>query len=267
MSSDFNKNLDERQLIVKNTIRSSLLKDQIVFEPSKLLNKEILFADKLSPLDCLDIILSQKTQHCVQNSLEPLDNKCQFLNKIYVDKLDFFSPQFDVIQGSTCTIDFNDASSRDDLIKKALSQLGLNADSQKLAGICQTLEELIMNAQVDAKKLSKKEVLDHSKLMINVSNQLIAISIIDFYGTLDCYKLLKHIQSALTLGFDKAMSKNSIGAGLGSALVYEHCDSLIMGSVPNEVTRVTVVLPLAVSEKKKQFIQKSIHIITASERG
>lgn len=267
MMTDFYKNLDERQQIVNGAITNSQLKDRIVYNPSALKNKEILCTDSLSPLECLDLVLAQKTDHCIQNSLESLENKCQLLNKIYVDKLNFFDPHFEVTQGSSCTIDFNDASSRDDLINKALSQLGLNADSQKLAGTCQTLEELIMNAQVDAKKLSKKEVLTNSKLMLNVSDRLIAISIIDFYGTLDCYKLLRHVHSAFTVGFDKSMSQNSIGAGLGSALVYEHCDSLIMGSIPNEVTRVTVVLPMAVSEKRKQFIQKSIHIITAGERG
>lgn len=267
MSDNFKKNLDERKQIIKNVIVGSSLKNQIAYNPLNLYQKEILCADQLTPLECLDVILSKKTQHCIQNSLEPLESKCDFLNKIYVNKLDFFDPQFEVIRGKSCVLDFNDVSSRDDLINKALSQLGLNADSQKLSGICQTLEELIMNAQVDAKKLSKKEVLAPSKLILSVSNQLIAISIIDFYGTLDCYKLLKHIQAAFTLGFDKAMSKNSIGAGLGSALVYEHCDSLIMGVIPNEVTRVTVILPLAVSEKKKQFIQKSIHIITVNEKG
>ncbi len=267
MNSDCKKNLDERKQIIENKIINSPLKNQIVYDPLSLFQKEILCADQLSPIECLDVILSKKTQHCIQNSLESLESKCDFLNKIYVNKFDFFSPHFEVIQGNSCILDFNDISSRDDLINKALSQLGLNADSQKLSSICQTLEELVMNAQVDAKKLSKKVVLDHSKLILNVSSQLIAISIIDFYGTLDCYKLLKHIQAALTLGFDKAMSKNSIGAGLGSAIVYEHCDSLIMGVIPNEITRVTVILPLAVSEKKKQYIQKSIHIISGTEKG
>ncbi len=73
--------------------------------------------------------------------------------------------------------------------------------------------------------------------------------------------MIENIYSANKIGFRDSMSKNSIGSGLGTAITFDHADSIFIGVVPGKVSRVTVVVPFGLSGKKTIQIQKSLHII------
>ncbi|AZZ36325.1 hypothetical protein CIK05_05820 [Bdellovibrio sp. qaytius] len=222
-----------------------------------------MVTDNMSPLDCLSVIRDRKITNVVQNSIQCLSDKLQFLKTIDYKFEDYFDPKLSLLSGDVVCVPFMLTEDRTEVIQKAFLQAYLDLDMTKYQYLFQVATELVMNAQIDAPKISKKTNVANSMLIVekNMAKGLVSISTIDHYGSLDPYKMLENIYAANKNGFRDSMSKNSIGAGLGSALIYEHTDSLVMGVIPDVMTRVSAILPYGVSEKKINQIQKSIHII------
>lgn len=219
--------------------------------------------DSLPALDCLSLIRERQITNVVQNSIQCLADKLQFLKVVDYKSEDFFDAKLSLINAEVFCLSFDLTEDRSELIQKAFLQAHIDLDMTKYQYLFQVATELVMNAQIDAPKISIKTNVPDSLLVVekNIAKGLVAISVIDNYGSLDCYKMLENIYAAHKHGFRNSMSKNSIGAGLGSALIYEHVDSLAMGVVPEVMSRVSAILPYGVSEKKINQIQKSIHII------
>lgn len=233
-----------------------------VFGDSQL-SSHYKVTDDMSALDCLSLIRDRKVTHIVQNSIQSLTDKLQFLKAVDYKREDYFDPNLSLLNTDVICVPFTLTEDRSDVIEKAFSQAYLDLDMTKYQYLFQVATELVMNAQIDAPKISQKTNVANSMLIVekNMSKGLVSISTIDHYGSLDPYKMLENIYAAHMHGFRDSMSKNSIGAGLGSALIYEHVDSLIMGVIPDVMTRVSAILPYGISEKKINQIQKSIHII------
>lgn len=219
--------------------------------------------DNMSALDCLGLIRQRQITNILQNSIQNLTDKLQFLKAVDYKREDYFDPKLSLLNADVVCVPFTLTEDRSDVIQKAFSQAYLDLDMTKYQYLFQVATELVMNAQIDAPKISKKANVADSMLIVekNMVKGLVSISTIDHYGSLDPYKMLENIYAAHKDGFRDSMSKNSIGAGLGSALIYEHIDSLVMGVIPDVMTRVSAILPYGVSEKKINQIQKSIHII------
>jgi len=211
----------------------------------------------------LGLIRQRQITHVLQNSIQSLTDKLQFLKAVDYKCEDYFDPDLSLLNADVVCVPFTLAEDRSDVIQKAFSQAYLDLDMTKYQYLFQVATELVMNAQIDAPKISKKANVANSMLIVekNMAKGLVSISTMDHYGSLDPYKMLENIYAAHKDGFRDSMSKNSIGAGLGSALIYEHVDSLVMGVIPDVMTRVSAILPYGVSEKKINQIQKSIHII------
>jgi hypothetical protein len=222
-----------------------------------------MVADNLSAFDCLALIRDRKVTSIVQNSIQGLSDKLIFLKAIDYKFEDYFNKDLKMISTDGVIQSFGMSDDRDEIIGQAFLPADLDMDMTKYQYLFQVAAELVMNAQIDAPKISGKFNVPNSLLVVekNKDKGLVAISVIDYYGSLDCYKMLENIYAAQKDGFRDSMSKNSIGAGLGSAMVYEHVDSLIIGVIPGVISRVTAILPYGVSEKKINQIQKSIHII------
>ena len=222
-----------------------------------------LVADNMSHLDCLTVIRDRKITNLLQNSLQSLTDKLQLLKTIDYKIEDYFDPKLSLLGSDVVCMPFTLTEDRSEVIQNAFLQAYLDLDMTKYQYLFQVATELVMNAQIDAPKISKKTNVANSMLLVekNMTKGLVSISTIDHYGSLDPYKMLENIYAANKNGFRDSMSKNSIGAGLGSALIYEHTDTLVMGVIPDVMTRVSAILPYGVSEKKINQIQKSIHII------
>ncbi|MES2803516.1 MAG: hypothetical protein V4654_13565 [Bdellovibrionota bacterium] len=220
-------------------------------------------ADNMSALDCLGLIRDRNVTNILQNSIQGLADKLQFLKVVDYKREDYFDPNLSLLNTDVVCVPFDLTEDRSDVIQKAFLKTYLDLDMSKYQYLFQVATELVMNAQIDAPKISKKKNVPNSILIVekNIAKGLVSISTIDHYGSLDPYKMLENIYAANKNGFRDSMSKNSIGAGLGSALIYEHVDSLVMGVIPDVMTRVSAILPYGVSEKKINQIQKSIHII------
>jgi hypothetical protein len=222
-----------------------------------------MVADALSALECLEIIRGQKINCVLQNSLQSLTDKLSILKLIDYRFEDYFNNQFSFLDTQTHCTTFTSDDQREGVIEKTFQDAMLDMDMSKYLYVYQVALELVMNAQIDAPKISGKIDALPSQLVVekNLQKGLVAISVIDYYGSLNCYKMLDNIYAAHKDGFRGSMSKNAIGAGLGSALIYEHSESLVLGVMPDQMSRVTAILPYGVSEKRMDQIQKSIHII------
>lgn len=226
-------------------------------------NHCFMISDGISALDCLEILRNRQIKNIVQNSIQDLSEKLNFLKSFELNSKDYFESNLSLVDSEIITVSFSLNDDRNKIIEKAFLLSGIDLDMTKYQYLYQVAAELVMNAQIDAPKLSTKVNVADSLLVIekNLSKGLIAISTIDNYGSLDPYKMLENIYAAFKDGFRDALSKNSIGAGLGSAIIYEHVDSLFIGAVSGEFSRVSAVLPYGISEKKINQIQKSLHII------
>lgn len=226
-------------------------------------NSCYLVADNMSAIDCLTMIRGRKITNVLQNSIQCLSDKLSFLKIIDYKLEDFFNKDLSLLDADVVAQPFGQDDDRVQVIEQTFLPADLEIDMRKYLYLFQVATELVMNAQIDAPKISGRTNVAKSLLVVekNQNKGLVAISVIDHYGSLDCYKMLENIYAAHKDGFRDSMSKNSIGAGLGSALIYEYADSLAIGVIPNVMSRVTAILPYGVSEKKVHQIQKSIHII------
>lgn len=226
-------------------------------------DSRFMVADDMSPLDCLSLIRDRQITSVMQNSLQNITDKLNFLKSVDCKAIDFFNKDLRLIEHDAFIQSFSLDDDREKIIEQAFMPADLDIDMTKYQYLFQVAAELVMNAQIDAPKISGNTKVPMSLLVVekNKNKGLVAISVIDHYGSLDCYKMLENIYSAHKNGFRDAMSKNSIGAGLGSAMIYQHVDSLIMGAIPGKMSRVSAILPYGVSGKKINQIQKSIHII------
>ena len=261
MSNIFSLSRSDVQEKVKDAFTSEA---KICFDQAGVkADSSYMIADGLNPLECLEVIRAKQITNLLQNSLQCMADKLQFLKAVDYKLEDYFNPNLSLTNADVVVLPFTLTEDRDEVIQKAFAKAYLDLDMSKYQYLFQVATELVMNAQIDAPKISKKTGVPNSMLIVekNMAKGLVAISTIDHYGSLDPYKMLGNIYAANKDGFRDSMSKNSIGAGLGSALIYEHSDSLVMGVIPDVMSRVSAILPYGVSEKKINQIQKSLHII------
>lgn len=262
MSSQFSQTAAEAQMQVTQVFSSE---SKFCFDRDCHGDQKIyLVSSDLSAIECLEIIRQKKVKTVLQNSLQTLSDKLGFLKKVDDQRDVYFSENLSFLDAEMSLVKFSVSDLREHVIEKAFTSAAIDLDMTKYQYVFQVALELVMNAQIDAPKLSNQTLTQNPSMLIcekNLSKGLVAISVIDHYGSLDCYKMLENIYLAHKNGFRDSMSKNSVGAGLGSALIYEYSDSLFVGVIPGQMTRVTAILPYAVSEKKINQIQKSIHII------
>lgn len=223
----------------------------------------VLIEDGLKELQIMELMVKHNLKHIIQNSFQPLEKKIQLISSIANMEKDFFDQNLDLIENHTFkhNIIIKIDSERVKIVETLVRAMGLDPQSSRSQPLQEILHELIMNAQLSAPQMSLlKKNLD-CILKVEKNEDTVAFSMIDYYGSLNVKRFIKKIQTALLVGAREAINYTSIGgAGLGSSIILRNSDSLLMGCIPNKVTRVSVILPASLSEKKLQFLQKSVHI-------
>lgn len=223
----------------------------------------ILVEDGLKELQIMELMVKYNLKHIIQNSFQPIDKKIQLISSIANKEKDFFDQNLDLIENHTFkrSIIIKNDSDRVKIVEALLQAMGLDAESPRCQPLIEILHELIMNAQLSAPQMSQAKKNLDSILKVEKNEDTVALSMIDYYGSLNVKRFIKKIQTALLVGAREAINYTSIGgAGLGSSIILRNSDSLLMGSIPNKVTRVSVIMPASLSEKKQQHLQKSVHI-------
>lgn len=224
----------------------------------------VLFEDGLSDAQVLESILYHDISNLIQNSFWKAHDKIELLFSLATQKQNFFKEEFRVLAKPKVNhlIKFNPKTNRIELMQELFSKLGINLRASRALPIQQTVDELVMNAQVNAPKNSRVKYGRDSILFVEMDDKLIAITVIDYYGTMDIKKFLKKIEGCLKLGRGDAINYGQGGAGLGGSIVYNHCDTILLGCLGLRKTRVTSILPYNIAEKQYSTIQKSICIFS-----
>lgn len=227
----------------------------------------VLLADDLSDLQVLETVLHSKIKNVVQNSYWSAREKIATLFNLAKDPKVFLDKEFNILADAKAKFEFefNVKTSSSQFVTDVFLKIGLDISSSRTIPLRQTIDEFVMNAQYNAPAqaaglLNLKEV-PNSLLVIEMNEKLLAVTVIDHYGTLTISKFLTKIENSLKIGPDKSINYGHGGAGLGGSLVYKHCDTLLMACEPLKKTRVTSVLPLNLNEDKLLYIQKSICIL------
>lgn len=225
----------------------------------------VLLESGFSDLQVIESVLYHNITNFIQNSYFSALEKVTLLFGLATQKHLFYDENFKILSDATHRhkLYFNPKSKREDLEQEIFNKLEMNINSNRTTPVRQIMDELVMNAQLDAPKLSTARNVNQCVLIVERNDNLIGVSVIDYYGTLDVKKFLKKIENSLKLGRGEAInySKHKGGAGLGGSIIYSHSDMLLMGCNRLKVTRMTSVLPYNISEKNFSSIQKSISII------
>ncbi len=233
---------------------------------AEIKNKMFAFlADAKSPLAIVEYILQGKGKNIVQNSYWPMREKMSTLFALAKETRLFLIEDFCVLEGAEkYEFAFNSKTYINRFIEDVFSDIGIDQHASRAIPVRQTIEELVINAQHDAPVSSKvdPQTVADSLLIIEKTDKLLAISVIDEFGTLSIEKFLKKIENSLKIGVGEAINFSQGGAGLGGSLIYMNCDTLLLSCNPDKKTRVTSVLPYNMNEDKLSYIQKSIFVLT-----
>ncbi len=223
-----------------------------------------LLADGESPLQAIERVASGQIKNIVQNSYWPMQEKLSTLYSLAKEPMIFLIEDFYVLDGAAkFEFSFNTQTYINRFIEDIFSDIGIDIGSSRAIPVRQTIEELVINAQHDAPVNSKAEPnsVGDSILIIEKSEKLLAVSVIDEYGTLSIHPFLKKIENSLRIGAGESINFGQGGAGLGGSLIYKNTDTLILSCKPDRKTRVTSVLPYNMNEDKLSYMQKSIFVL------
>lgn len=227
----------------------------------------VLLADDYSDLKVLETLSEGASKNVVQNSYWGAKEKLSTLFELATNPMKFLDKDFNVLNADARRYEFTFHSNTyiNKFISDVLERINLDSDSTRTIPVLQTINELVMNAQHDAPAnvseiLLPRDAAD-SVLVIEKNEYLMAISVIDDYGSLNIESLINKIKKPLEVGRGQSINFNQGGAGLGGNLVYTHCDTLLVGLDQFKKTRITSVLPYNLNEDKLSYIQKSICVI------
>lgn len=226
--------------------------------------KIIIFDDGLSPKQIIELVLRKNVENVVQNSLHPLEEKIKLLHQIDQNSEYFFHENFNFLpdNDSFHKIIFDNSTPRQMILNLAFHRLHLDIDANRNSLFKVALEEMLMNAQIDAKNISNSTENKKAHLILERKNKLVAASLIDFYGSLVYSKFLSPIESCLNIGIADSINQNrQRGAGIGGSLIFNAADSILMGCESGLKTRITGIFPVEFSERHQEKLQKSLVLI------
>jgi hypothetical protein len=164
-------------------------------------------------------------------------------------------------------INFNKKEDKQRIITEAVKFFQEIRSSMALEAIYAVIEELFMNSIYDAAREAKKFNLPinvkDSELMISHDSELIIISCIDYYGSLNIQKFLNRMQLVSNNGSGNSINMDAEkgGAGIGCYILFNHCLDLVIGVNHGKCTRFTCIFPFRMGQRNFSSITKSIQIV------
>lgn len=258
----------QQQLQSGNTSFSNTVTAFTLIEVEKAvaykIKKLAMFEDQLTPLQVINLAYRKNVDYVVQNSLQPFCDKVRVLTHIDKDTREFFREDFTFFANPVGKhkIIFDSNTPRKTILNLSFHRLGIDIEASRSHNLKAAMEEMIMNAQIDARNLGNDKANLKSCLILEKMDKLVAVSIIDLYGTLTYSKFIGQIESVLSIGVSDSINLNrQRGAGIGSSIIFNAADSLYLGCLPGEKTRVTAVIPFGLSEANQEKLQKSIFLL------
>jgi hypothetical protein len=266
----FSLSLDERKkqyaaenIKLNNTISAFTmleLEKEMAYKTKKL----AIFDDALTPEQVISLAHRKNIDYVVQNSLQPFVEKAKTISLIDQDIQNYFREEFCFFNRPLARhkIIFDSNTSRKTILNLSFHRLQIDIEANRSIYLKAAIEELIMNAQLDARSLGSEKNNLKSTLILEKIDKLVAVSIIDLYGTLTYSKFIGQIESVLNIGISESINHNrQRGAGIGSSIIFNAAESLYLGCLPGEKTRVTAIIPFGLSEANQEKLQKSIFLL------
>lgn len=260
---DRRQQYEAEKVALNNTISAFTmleLEKEIAYKTKKL----AIFDDELSPLQVIGLAHRKSIDYVVQNSMQPFCEKVRTLALFDQGAECFFNEDFSFFAKSVAKhkIIFDSNTPRKTILNLSFHRLQIDIEANRSAQLKSALEELIMNAQIDARNLGNGKQNLKSTLILEKADKLVAVSIIDLYGTLTYSKFVGQIESVLSVGVSDSINHNrQRGAGIGSSIIFNAAESLYLGCLPQEKTRVTAIIPFGLSEANQEKLQKSIFLL------
>lgn len=263
-------NVEQRDLLIKEQVPKSKSRMKLVSSVKEYLRfatKEyrILVDDNLKPQQIIQMCIDREIKHIIQNSKLGLPEKMQIIDGILADPFKFMTFNEKIFPDAVNDLLFlfHAKEDRTTLVMRVLDHLKIDVKNHNTEHIFKATEELIMNAQLHAPRIGDFKSPHTMSFLVERKGDLIALSVFDDYGSMNIGKFLNKILNAFIIGTAGAINYGTGGAGLGSSIIFETAEVLIIAVLPKRITRVTVLTPLKKREKDRDSEQKSIHIINS----
>ena len=163
-------------------------------------------------------------------------------------------------------------------IKKKLTELNIN--SSLITEVCIVADEIVSNAIFNAPfvpldnhksgvnrkgKMLRDNITLLAKFQLHVSEKALMITCVDTFGRLNISAFLKRILDCYHQGISKKMNMGEGGAGIGSHMIYNQSMALYLAVHKEKSTCVAASFARNLSAKKRESINKSLHIFEINE--
>lgn len=223
--------------------------------------------ETLEPAQVLAEIEKKKIHHLLQKNKERFHGDVSAAGKLAEDPEAYFEAQYKVFSepslGET-RVSFAGPEHKDEMKERSMEFIGRLRSSAVSQSAESIIEELYMNAVMDAPRAAGKAGIpgkkQESTIYLAYSRLSLQISCSDPFGSLDTRKFLARMSEVYRDGAGKAMNLSiGDGAGIGCVILFENCTSLILGVRSGQITKVTCVIPLGVSSRQRTQMRKSLH--------
>lgn len=229
--------------------------------------KQIVVDDTLEPLQVILNITSKNINHLLQKNTGRFEEDLLFSGQLAGNPEAYFHDEFLAFNGDAKAqkkIEFKGAEDKSNLKALALEFIETLASAAVTQCAESVIEELYMNAAIDAPREGQKLGLSTdgkaSSMFFARGDKYLQISCSDPYGSLKIEKFLARMNEVYEKGAGEVinMSGNG-GAGLGCVILFENCCTMILGVQQKKMTKVTCLIPLGVSSRQRAQMKKSLH--------
>jgi len=171
------------------------------------------------------------------------------------------------------TLSFQKKSDKLEMMKQFEAFVSLTKSQLALDNVRILFQELFMNALYDAPNEAKKLGFAADKksrqMLFAFDSDKLIISCFDPYGSLDPLSLIKRIEKIIHSNTTQMINfdPNKGGAGIGCSLLYRYSSHLSLVVEEGKRTRVTCTIPLKMSQRKFELLEKNIQYIKMTKSG
>ncbi len=250
---------------------------------------DLLFTDKTSNAQLLDLCLNRKVHHVVQKSNLNPDKELSISAKLLEEPGRFFDFPFSYINDvdqpcleteSHCQkfrFSPEKASDKDMLLAKIEEYLAAITSSKTLLGdVLNAVDELFTNSIYNAPFVNHENSqsgverdfesvsIDPNKrpvIYMGHNAEEVFVGCSDFYGSLNIESLLKRLRRCVENELSEVINYGSGGAGIGTYLIFDSCRSMYIAVQKLKQTTICCSFPYKLPAKQRGLLPKNIHII------
>lgn len=228
-----------------------------------------------------DNLFPSRSAHLIQGDSSFSNDETQVSESLTMQSHIFFSEPEKILakDGVYHKFEITSSTSKEDL-RNQIESLATATQARGLSeNVIAIFEELYMNAVYDGPAEFNKRFKDRTRnsesfdprrisISIGISGDRFIIACRDEYGSLDPMSYLKRIHEVYDKGVGQSIRyESNAGAGIGSYIVLENCQSLYFGVIPQKCTVVASVLNMQLTRKQREVVPKNIHYVSCSEGG